>query len=135
MVVFQGFRRFLEAIVALTSALGRLAEIQKAQGPAIERLEKLELTRHHFEAECQGLLLRAEGKSKAANSSEQRERQLKKANDRYADIGDIEGLDQPATPSVRTDDVERGEAEGLRPVPLALAPNNKTHAIRAKFGI
>lgn len=136
MVIFQGFRRFLEVITALTSALEQLATIQRNLGPALERLEVLERGRHHFEAECQGLLLKAEGRVKAANSSEQRERQIKKANDKLVDFGDLES--EEATPHgtyVLSDDGKGSAAPRLPALPLVLARNDKAHAVRAKFGV
>jgi len=134
-VIFQAFRRFYDAIKALTSSVDRLAQIQEDLGPAMDRLATLELSRHHFEAECQGMLLKADGKLKAAASAEARERQLKKANDRLDDPFRADGEDGAAPAPVLPDDAAAGEAEGVRPVRLALATNNKAFAQRAKFGV
>lgn len=142
MVIFQGFRRFLEAITALTSALGALAEIQRELGPAqwfgktaLDRLEVLERTRHQFEAECEGMLLKADGKLKAAASAEARERQLKKSTERLADPFPEEGEGGPDQAPVLPNHAAAGEAPGLPPLRLALATNSKAHAVRAKFGL
>jgi len=134
-VIFPGFRRFLEAIAALTSALQELATIQRELGPALDRLEGLERSRIHFEAECEGMLLKADGKLKAAASAEARERQLKKANARLADPfrDDVDEATERAP--VLPDYVAPGEAPGVPPVRLALAPNSRTAAVRAKFGL
>ena len=134
-MIFQGFRRFLEAIRALTSTLDRLVHVQENLGPALDRLESLERTRHQFEAQCEGMLLKADGKLKAAASAEARERQLKKANDRFAEPfpEDGEGGTEPAL--VRPDYVAAGEAAGMPTVRVALAPNSKAHAVRHKFGL
>jgi len=134
-VIFQGFRRFLEAITALTSSLDSLTAVQRELGPARERLEGLERSRIHFEAECEGMLLKADGKLKAAASSEARERQLKKANDRLADPFPEDGEQGTDAAPVFPDHVAGGQAAGVPPVRLALATNNKTAAVRAKFGI
>ena len=138
-MVFGGFRRFLAAIEALTSALDALVQIQQESVPALDRIDTLERARHGFEAECHGLLLKADGKLKAAASAEQRERQLKKTNtqlaaqftDPFPEAGE-EGT-EPAT--VFPNHVAAGEAPGVPAVHLALAPNTKAHAVRAKFRI
>jgi len=142
LVIFSGFRRFLEAIKALTSslemieiALQKQNHIYAELGPALERLNTLERTRHQFEAECEGKLLKADGKLKAAASAEARERQLKKANERLADPFPENGDDEAAAAAVLPNHVAPGETEGLRPVSLVLATNDKTHAVRAKFGL
>ena len=139
-MIFQGFRRFLEAIKALTSALEeharaieRTARTQEELGPALDRLEILERTRHQFEAECEGMLLKADGKLKAAANAEARERQLKKANDRLADPFPEEG--ETGADPVQPGYAPTGEAPGVPAVHLALATNNKAHAVRAKFGL
>ena len=133
--MFQGFRRLVEAIKALTDVLAALNETQRQLGPALDRLEALEHSRHHFEAECEGMLLKADGKLKAASSAEQRERQLSKANQRLNlefDPASEEGT-EPAT--VLPDDAPGGEAPRVPAVRLALATNDKTHAVRTKWGI
>jgi len=135
LIFFRGFRRFLEAILDLTAALEDLVRIQQELGPAIDRLEILERSHHQFEAQCEGMLLKADGKLKAAASAEARERQLKKANDRLADPLGETGEEGTGPAPFFPDDAAAGEAQGLPPVRLALAPNNKAHAVRAKFGI
>ncbi len=136
LALFQGFRHFLEAIQAMTSALEELATIQRDLGPALERLEVLERARIHFEADCEGMLLKADGKLKAAAASEARERQLKKAQERLADPFP-EIVEEGSVPgeALLPNHVAAGEAEGVRPVRLALATNDKARAVRAKFGL
>jgi len=131
--ILRGFRRYLEAIEALTSTIKALNQTQLDLGPALDRLEALERSRHHFEAECEGFLLKADGHFKAAASAEARERQLKKANDRLADPLDPDGVagEEPVFP----DHAAPGEAPRVPAVHLALATNDKAHAVRAKFGI
>ena len=135
MAVFRPFRQLTEAIQAMTDALRALARQQQELGPARERLDALERSRHQFEAECEGMLLKADGKLKAASSAEQRERQLKKANQRVSlefDPASEEGT-EPAT--VFSNDAPGSEAPRVPPVRLALATNDKTHAVRAKWGV
>jgi len=134
-LVFLGFRRHLEAIQALTEALKALTEVQQQLGPALDRLEALERSRIHFEADVEGMLLKADGKLKAATSAEQRERQLKKANARHADPFSPDGDEgKEPTPDVGYD-AAGGEEERVSPVRLALATNDKTHALKSKWGI
>jgi len=134
--LFQGFRHLLEGIQALTDALKDLTDVQRQLGPSLDRLEALELSRVHFEADVEGMLLKADGKLKAANASESRERQIRKANERLVDTFDPDGdpEPQPGRPVLDVD-AESREAQGLPAMRLALAPNNKTHAVNAKWGI
>ena len=136
---FPGFRRLLEATEALALSIEHLAKAQEEIGPALERLDALERSRAFWESECEGMLLKADGKLKAAASAEQRERQLKKANaallehaDPFVEIGE-EGT--PPVAPVFPNHVAGSEAEGVPPVRLALATNNKARAVRAKFGL
>jgi len=133
--VFRWFRSLVEAIKALTDALEDIARIQRELGPAVERLDRIELSRHQWEAEIEGMLLKADGKLKAAAASEQRERQLKKANQRLDTEFDPVGEDGTPPATDAGHDAPGGEAPGMPPVRLALAPNNKALAVRAKWGI
>jgi len=137
LAMFQGFRRLPEAISALTSALEDLAKIQRELGPARDRLDSLELHRHHFEAEMQAAVLKAESQYKAANASESRERQLKKANERLTDTFSDEGeaTEGAGTAVAVNPDAGEGPPEGVSPLHLVLAPNDKAHAVRTKWGI
>ena len=134
--MFRWFRRHLEALQALAEALQELALAQRGLGPAVGRLEVLERTRHQFEAECEGMLLKADGKLKAAASAEARERQLKKANDRLAGPLDLDGAEEPEHGTyILSDHAETGKAPRVPALHMALATNSKAHAVRAKFGI
>ena len=139
MVIFPGFRRLLAGIEALALTLSDLVDIQRELGPAADRLNALELSRHHFEAEMRAAVLRAESQYKATASSEQRERQLKKANERHTDPFSDEG-EAPAERHNPTDaavpaDVGAGSPEGVPPLRMVLAANNKAHAVRTKWGM
>ena len=134
-MVLLGFRRLLEAIQALTESLTALTDVQRQLGPALDRLEALERSRIHFEADVEGMLLKADGKLKAATSAEQRERQLKKANDKAADTFDFETEVEPDGGALRSRDAPPGEEEGVPAMRVALASNNKAHAVRTKWGI
>jgi len=82
------------------------------------------------------MLLKADHKLRASSSSEQRERQLKKANDKAANTFDFDSEEAPPPGApVPGNDAPGGEAEGLPPLRLALAANDKTHALRSKWGM
>jgi len=142
--VFRAFRRFLavterieDCLRSLTASLEQLVVAQQAHGPAMERLEALELARHQWEAACEGLLLKAEGKLRAANNAEARERALKKTYEHLIDPFPEDGQrpEAVAPDPGGNDDAARGETEGVQPVRLDVAPTNKTLAQRAKFGV
>jgi len=121
----------------LSVELSELCAAHKELGPASERLDKLERERFRFEAECQGLLLAAEGKRKAAMNAEARERVMKKSYETHVDPFDEAG-DGPEAPAGDPDiehDVAAGEAEGVQPLRLDVAPSGKALAVRRKFGI
>jgi len=132
--MFSGFRRSLEAILALVAAVESLTKAQGSAAPAIERLDALELSRYQFEAEVQGALLEAKGKLKAALNAEARERQLKKSYesnlDDVVEAGDPGSGESPILP----DDAQASEAERVSTLRLDVAPNHKAAALAHKFG-
>ena len=135
MRIFRGFRRLADAIETLSVRLECQNELQEQMGPALERLNALELSRHHFEAEMQGAVLRAESQFRAASSSEQRERQLAKANAKHSDAFDFDSeAGQEDGHPVQPVYAGAREAPGLPPVRVGLATNSKAHAVRAKWG-
>lgn len=143
MSVFHPFRRLVVALEdlqrgvwAVVKALVELLDLQAKMGPALTRLESLELSRAQFEAEMGALVLKAEGKFKAANNAEARERQLKKSYEQLAAELDFEGV-QPETPAgdpVLADDAPGSDAERLHSMRLDVAPSPKALALRHKFG-
>lgn len=132
--VFRDFRRLVEAIRSLAFQVEELASAQRQLGPAADRLEALELSRHQFEAEIAGVLLKAEGKYKAANNSEARERQLKKSYESRIDQLDPDGEEaEEVGEAVRHLDAARGEEERLQALRLDVAPDHKANALRHKW--
>lgn len=142
--VFRAFRRFLAALDALRVELrgvcvelSELCAAYKDQGPAIGRLEALELSRHQWEAMCEGLLQKADGKLKAANNAEARERANKKSYERLldplAEIGDGPEATQGHPDS--GNDVAAGEAERVQALRVDVALTPKQLAQRAKWGV
>jgi len=144
MRVLQPFRDLLAPLVeiahrlqALTAAVAELQRAHEQLGPGEERLALLEQSRHRFEALCEGLLLKAEGKHRAANNAEARERQMRKSYEHLIDPLDEVG-EPPETPAGDSDithNAAAGEAERLHALHLDVAPTNKTLAQRAKFGV
>jgi len=135
--VLRDFRRLIEAVEGLSGVLAAAAEREKSLDPALDRLNALELSRHHFEAEVQGVLLQAKGKLQAANNAEARERQLKKSYERDADPFPVESENGEAAEGNPSPgfDAAASEAKGVQALRLAVAPNNKTLAQRAKWGV
>lgn len=137
MAIFRDFRRLTGDITGIHSTLTALVAIQRDLVPALHRLDALEHARHSFEAQVESMVLKAEGKLRAAANSEARERQLKKSNEKLVDgyIADSGSEAPEGGDSVLPDDVKTGEEKRLRPVHLGLAPTGKTLAVRAKFGL
>lgn len=134
MTIFSGFRRFLEAILALVAAVESLTKAQGSAAPAIGRLEALELSRHQFEAQMEGLYLKAEGKAKAAANAEARERQLKKSYEANLDSFDSDGEAGSGKSPILPDDVEASAEERMHSLRLDMAPDPKAAAVSAKWG-
>jgi len=142
--VFRAFSRLLavterieDALSSLNATLEKLCQVQQDQGPATERLEVLELSRHQWEAMCEGLLQKAEGKLRAANNAEARERANKKSYEHLLDpLAEVGDEPEAATRNAdRDDDAAFSEAQRLSALRLDVAPSPKTLAQRAKFGV
>jgi len=142
--VLRAFRAILaaqgvtaDAVRDLTLQLATLGRITQEQGPATDRLEALELSHHQFEAKCEGLLLKAEGKLRAANNAEARERALRKSYehliDPLAEVGDQPEASTRDPGSSNND--PPSEEERLSALRLDVAPSPKELAKRAKFGV
>lgn len=132
--VLRDFSALVVAVQALVAVLGDLLQVHRDAGPAIDRVTALELSRHAFEAELQGVLLKADGKLKAANNAEARERQLKKSYERDADPFAEPGTDgTEAGDPVLPIHVAAGEAEGMSALRLGVAPDRKAAALSAKW--
>jgi len=131
--IFSGFSRLIDAILLLVEAVKALVRAQEQIAPAVTRLDALERERHNFEAMAEGLLLKAEGKHKAANNAEARERALKRSYEKNIEGFDIDGEESTGPEGVPPVYVAPGESERVPPVRLAVAANNKTAAITAKW--
>jgi len=135
--VLRDFSRLAEGVQSLAASLRDLAKSRREEGPASDRLDALELSRARFEAEMESYLLRAEGKLKAASNAEQRERHLKRTNEKLLDpfgADSEEELEEERT-DVQVGDAPGSETEGVPPVRLELeAVDGKALATRVKFG-
>jgi len=135
MAIFRGFRRLVDVIEGLSLALERFTRVQEEAGPATDRLTVLELSRHQFEAQMEGLFLKADGKLKAANNSEARERQLKKSYEHLLDPLAPDGDERTDDDAVLPIDAPERTAEELQSLRVGVAPDSKAHAVNAKWGI
>lgn len=131
--MFSAIRLLAGELHGVSLALKALLAIQEGFGPADERLKDLELTRAQFEADMEGLLLKCENQLKAARATESRTRTMKASYDNQLDPFD------PGRPEEPTPVPERhaptGEAEGLQPLHVDLAPDHKAQALARKWGM
>lgn len=144
MQIFRTISRLVETLEGIRGELAflagevtRLCNVQREHGPAIDRLEALELSRAHFEAEMAGLLLKAEGQFKSARNAEARERQLKKSNESLADplAEDGDTAETPEAFKLLSDDAAAREEEKLHAMRLVVAASPKTTALNHKWGV
>jgi len=130
--VLREFSKLPEALRRLTCAVESLADLQREMGPGEARLDDLERSRAKWEAEMEALLMKADSSYKSAANAESRartmERRYEKDLDPLAeDSEEIEdGLPEPYA--------RAGEVEELYPLHLGVETNNKTLALRAKWG-
>ena len=138
MSVLSEIRALPEAIRSLSSAASRIAigvdnliELQRETGNANDRLQELEVSRARWEAEIEASMLRADSTLKSAANAEARSRTMVRHAEKLVDPFSEEGDEVPETAPGGDD--PRGEAEELLQVPVGMAPNNKAHALRAKW--
>lgn len=132
MKVLQQFRSLVDAIELVAFRLGAIADRMDEAGPATERLEALETSRVRHEAEVEGILLKAQGKLKAASNAEARARTMLKHYEENFDEGDSNSPDiQDRVPYV---DVGTGPEEGMPPLRLDLEEDDRSRLLRAKWG-
>jgi len=134
LAIFGKFTQLLDAILLLADAVEALAKAQTSATPSSDRLDALELSRHAFEAQMEGLFLKADGKLRAASNAEARERKLKESYEKDSDSFDESGEAGSGESPILPVDVETGEAERLSALPLGVAPNHKAAALAHKFG-
>lgn len=137
------FRHCLEALEAIANSLLELRTSiseslrAKADSDALaERVGALELGRGLFEADMEGLLAKCEGKMKAANNAEARERTMRRQRENFSDGFDndfeeaeLEGTHRVLPPGNATS----REEEPMHTVHVGLASSDKTLPLRMKF--
>lgn len=134
----DAFRPLIAGVELLDDSVRKLAVAQQELGPAVERLEMLELSRVHFEAECEGMLLKADGKLKAASNAEARERQIKKSYERNLTDPfppDGNGETPEGGTALLANNAQAGEAQRVPSMYVGMASTRKTLALRAKWGM
>jgi len=129
--MFSTLKALVGELHGINLRLKDLIELQREAGPADDRLDDLELSRARWEAEVEGILLKADGHQKAARSAEARTRTMQKHYEDQLDPFDPDSQEIEAP--VRSGYAPAGEGEGLPPVHMELAPDYKTQALRAKF--
>lgn len=127
----EAIENLARGVIQLGAGLHSLIEVQREIGPADERLEELERTRARWEAEMEALQLKADSTFKSASNAESRTRTMVRHAEKLADPFPEDGEEEP--PGVQPTDAERGQEEGLQPVRVAVAPDNKQNALRFKF--
>ena len=136
--MFRTFRGLLEALQqlvatcqAISASLAAGLDREETDDEMRKQLEGLLLSRAKWEAEMEALQLRAESTLKAASNAESRTRTMARHAEKLSDPFPEEGEEVEA--GVQPEYAERGEEEGLQPVRVAVAPDNKQSALRFKF--
>ncbi len=130
--MFKLFRALIEAVMRLKVSVDALTAAQREAGPAEDRLEALELRQAMWEAEVEGLLMKAEGKLSASNNAENRTRTMKRTYEKFIDPLDPD-FEEESTP-VRADHAPPSQEEGVQRVRVDVAADYKTLALSRKFG-
>lgn len=130
--MFATIRALTEAVLRLKATLDAVVVAQRDAGPAEDRLMALELSRAQWEADLEGLLSKAEGRLKAANNAENRERTMRKSYEKLLDPLGADFEEEPAP--VRPDYAPPSEEEGVQPVRVDVATDYKAIALNRKFG-
>ena len=134
--VLRDFRRVADAIERLAATHSQVVRAQPSDRRLDELEElvvKLELDRARWEVETEGVLLKAEGKLKAANNAEARTRTMKRSYEKLIDPFDPDG--EAVQAPVPEGYVPASAEEAMHPVRVDLAPiSKKEFALRAKWG-
>lgn len=135
MGILKNFRRAVDALERLAATQAQAVKSQPSER-RLEELEqlvaRLELERARWEAEMDGVLMKAEGKLQAANNSESRTRTMKKAYEKELDPFDPDS--EEIETAVPAGDVPTGQEEEMYGVRMGVAPrNSKALATRAKW--
>lgn len=130
-MVLRDFRRIADALERLASTAAAAIRNEHEHLELSARIDAVERDRHQFEAQMEGLLLKSEGKLKAAANAEARERhQAEKRRDEFDPFPD-EG--EEIERQLQDLDAEGSQEEEVQPMHLGLEKNSKAYALRAKF--
>jgi len=129
--MFSTIKALVGELHGINLRLKDLIELQRLQGPADDRLQELELSRATWEAEIEGVLLKAEGREKAARSAEARTRTMKRHYEDESDFGDPDSAEEPE--AVPLGYAPTSAEEQMHHVHVGMAEDYKTQALRAKF--
>jgi len=132
MAVLRDFRRIADALERIAAGQAAARHAVEAIEGTRERIDALELDRHQFEAQMEGLLLKSEGKLKAAANAEARERHQRERREANTDpfSEDSEQIQR----EIQDFDAEAGEAEEVLPLHLGVETiSKKALALRYKF--
>jgi len=154
--MFGTFRKWSVRVLGSLEALGTaltgihhtldsirtdLPELLRAATPEnLEaRVDDLERARALWEAEVEGLLMKAEGERRNARSAEERARQhAKRTDSEGGDADSMEEIAQNYRDLLHSGDDEHGEGEEVPTLHASVGAgrrNQKAFATRAKFGV
>jgi len=136
--MFGSNRRSTEATERLAASLREIGGLLRAhlelsqRGESLsDRVDALELSRAAMEAELDAEMMKAQAIYKNVRNSEERIRHQKKNDEK--DLDPFPPDSEALIVSVPPRHAEGGEEDGLLQLPLALALNDKTHAMRMKY--
>ena len=138
--VTEALSRAAQGVERLTSAVEALREVQ-GDGDVKQRLQALELGQQKWEAGIEALIMRAEGKFRAARASEERARNKGRGilDDEEEPTETADGSDQirdlaqvPGWDAAVGDNAQPGRQEELPN--LSAGVGSARHALLAKFG-
>jgi len=142
--MFRSSRKLLEALYGINTTLEALAVavheargVQPLEGPLIDRLEALELSRAVWEAEMDGIFLKSQNQYKAAAASEARARTKAKNDEDLFEEGPPERtapVEAPPQSGVPERDASNGLEEGLHVLRMGMDDDTKEAAQIMKWG-
>jgi len=129
--MFSTIKALVGELHGINLRLKDLIELERRNAPNDERIDELERSRAMWEAEVEGILLKADGHQKAARSAEARTRTMKRHYEDQLDPFDPDSPQIEAPVPERHAEAER--TEGVHVLSVGVAPDHKTLALRAKF--
>lgn len=131
MSILRDFRRAADAIERVAATLMAAANRHEDTAALTARLDELERERTMWQADVEALLMKAEGKLKAAANAEARERTMQKRAD---DIDPFSDPGEEIQAPIQESDAALGYPEEVLPLRMDVAPESKkASALRYKF--